>query len=54
MKPYTTVLFLLFVAATIVGCGSSGPETDDGANAEMKKLESSPDYEKEMMGGGDK
>lgn len=52
MKRYFSLLLMLLMTATFVGCGGA-PETDEAASAEAEELESSPDYEKEMMGGGE-
>lgn len=50
MKQSMTFLLMLFMTVAVTGCGSAGPETDPDANAEAKKLEESPEYEKQMMG----
>ena len=51
MKRYFSLLLMLLMTATFVGCGGA-PETDEAASAEAEELESSPDYEKEMVSGG--
>jgi hypothetical protein len=55
MKQYITLSLMLMLTMSIVGCGSGAVEADSDATDEAKKLEESPDYEKEMMGemGGD-
>lgn len=50
MKQFIALCSMLFIATAVTGCGGAGPEVDPDANAEAKKLEESPDYEKEMMG----
>lgn len=42
---------MLLMTSTISGCGA--PETDEAANEAAEELESSPDYEQQMMGTGD-
>lgn len=49
MKPLFALLTLLSVTVPLTGCGG-GPEVDEDASAEAKKLEESPEYEKQMMG----
>lgn len=51
MKRYFSLLLMLLMTASFVGCGA--PETDEAASAEAEELESSPDYEQQMMGGGE-
>ncbi|MFT4558827.1 MAG: hypothetical protein ACKVII_19325 [Planctomycetales bacterium] len=51
MKRYFSLLLMLLMTVSFVGCGGA-PETDEAAEAQAAELESSPDYENEMMGGG--
>jgi hypothetical protein len=50
MKRYLTFLVVLSVALIGIGCGGSTPNPE--AAAEAEKVNTDPDYEKEMMGGG--
>ena len=52
MKSYFSLLLMLLMTATFVGCGGA-PETDEAASAEAEELENSEDYEQQMMGGGE-
>lgn len=51
MKKFTSILLGLCLAGFVVGCGGSATAPEDAKNA--KALEADPDYEKQMMGGGD-
>ena len=52
MKRCIPFLFLFSLATACIGCG--GPTPDPETEAKQEELNESPDYEKEMMGGGDK
>ena len=52
MKRYIPFLFLLAIGAMSLGCGGTTPDPSTEENA--TEINESPDYEKEMMGGGDK
>ena len=51
MKRYFALLLMFFATTMIAGCGGA-PETDEAATTEAEELETSPDYENEMMGSG--
>ena len=52
MKRFTSMLLILCLTGFVIGCGDS-TETGTDESKTGEALQSDPDYEKQMMGGGD-